>query len=136
VSSEYNNKVYIFNPQTLQVTDSITFPYKNTEGMCLYNGSAFICVWDTSCSKLYQVDILTNKVTREVVLPTKAPQEVMVDKEQMLWVLAGDEPYGYTASFLRIDPSSGEVLQSYQFPTTADPLKPVMNGAKDTIYFS
>ncbi len=135
ISSEYNNKVYIINPQTLVVSDSITFPYRNTEGMCLYNGSAYICVWDTACGKLYQVDIITNNIIREINLPAKAPQEVLIDKEQMLWVLAGDEPYGTTATLSRIDPTTGEVLHSFLFPANANPFKPVLNAAKDTICF-
>ena len=40
VSSEYSKNVYVINPQTQQVTDTIKLPFQNTEGMCLCNSNA------------------------------------------------------------------------------------------------
>ena len=52
----------------------------------------------------------------------------------MLWVLAGYEPER-AGTLTRLDPSTGEILQSYHFPASAYPLKPVFNNTKDTLYF-
>lgn len=135
VSTLFSNKVYIINPKTQQVTGNIDMPNLNPEGMCLYYNDAFICTWDTAGNKIYKVDITTDKIAQAVTIAGNAPQEILEDKEQMLWVLSGNQPEGKSAKFSRIDPSTGEVLVSYSFPANADPLKPVFNVTKDTIYF-
>jgi YVTN family beta-propeller protein len=135
VSSEFNNKVYVIDPQSYRVTDTIVLPFHNTEGMCTLGGYAYICCWDTACAALYKVDVATNKLAQTLPIPGRAPQEVLIDKDQMLWILAGDQPYGTTASLIRMDPSNGSILMTYNFPATADPLKPVFNSTKDTLYF-
>ena len=136
VSSLYRNKVYILNTQNYTVTDSITLPYKNTEGMCIYNTDAFICTWDSTGNKIYKVDALTDKVTQTIQVAGYAPKEILLDKEQTLWVLAGDGlQIGKIATLTRIDPSTGNILASWQFPPNAEPVKPVFNTTKDTLYF-
>jgi YVTN family beta-propeller protein len=135
VSALYGNKVYVINPQTYAVADTIKLPGQNPEGMCLYNNTAVICTWDTADNHIYQVDATSGRVVQSIKIAGYAAQEVVVDKEQMLWVMAGDEPEGKVATLTRIDPSTGDILATYHFPSTADPLKPVFNQTKDTLYF-
>ena len=135
VSALYSNKVYVIDPQTLRVTDTITFPNQNPEGMCLYNNTAFICTWDTAGNNVYQVDVTSDKIIHTFKVAGYAPQEVLVDKEQMLWVLAGEQYDGKAATLTRLDPSTGAVLASYWFPADANTVRPVFNNTKDTLYF-
>ena len=135
VSSLYNNKVYIINTQNFSISGTISTGYFNTEGMCQVGTSAIICNWDTSCNTIQQVDINSNIVTHTMRIPGYAPQEVLLDKEQMLWVLSGDQPEGKTAVLSRLDISTGAVLDSFVFPNTVNPVKPVFNKTKDTLYF-
>jgi YVTN family beta-propeller protein len=135
VSALYSNKVYIINTQTLQVTGSITLPNNNPEGMCLTSNGAIICTWDTAGNHVYNVDVNTDQVTQRMQVAGYAPQEALVDKEQMLWVLGGEQYAGKTATLTRIDPSTGEILKSYTFSPNANTVKPVFNNTKDTLYF-
>lgn len=135
VSALYDNKVYIINTATFTVIGSFTIPSLNPEGMCLHLGHVFVTSWDTACSSIYKVDMHTNSVVQSIAVAGRAPQEVLVDKEQMLWVLAGNQPKGKVSSLTRIDPSSGNTLASYIFPADAGPIRPVFNNTKDTLYF-
>lgn len=135
VSSLFSKKVYIINPQSLQVTGSIDMPHLNTEGMLLYNNKAYICTWDTVSNKLYSVDAATDKIADSIPLAGYAPQEIMIDKEYKLWVLSGDMPEGKPCAFNRIDPDDDKLIKSYVFPSQADPVRPVMNRSNDSIYF-
>lgn len=135
VSSLYNDKVYILNPSTLSVTGSIQLPHMNTEGMALYNGKAYICTWDTSVNKIYSINTSSDQLEDSFTISGFAPQEVLVDKEQKLWVLSGNIAKGKPAAWTRIDPVTGQVLRSFYFPPKADPIHPVLNNTKDTIYF-
>ena len=135
VSTLYSNKVYIINPQTMQVTGTITMPGLSPEYMCLYNGNVFTGSWDTSSgNQVFEINTNSNQVINAITVSGYAPQELLLDKEQMLWVLAGDEPQR-PATLTRLDPSSGAILQSYYFSADAYPLKPAFNKAKDTLYF-
>ena len=53
----------------------------------------------------------------------------------MIWVLAGNQPKGKAATLTRFDPSTGNSLAAYYFAANADPIKPVFNNTKDTLYF-
>ncbi|MCW3121532.1 MAG: hypothetical protein JWQ38_1024 [Flavipsychrobacter sp.] len=135
VSALYSNKVYIINPQTYTITGTIELPHQNPEGMYLYNNSAIICTWDTACNSVYKVNVTTDKIVQTIKIAGYAPQAVLADKGNMLWVLAGNHTKGRTASLTRLDTLTGEILTSYKFSSEADALKPVFNKAKDTIYF-
>ena len=137
LTSLYHNKVYIINTQSYTLADSIILPCKSTEGICGYNGDVFIATWpDSTSNSIYRVDGTTNKITQTIQVAGYAPKEVLLDKEQTLWVLAGDGlQIGKIATLTRLDPSTGNILASYQFPPNAEPIKPVFNPTKDTLYF-
>jgi hypothetical protein len=49
-------------------------------------------------------------------------------------VLSGNAASGKESTLTRLDPANGSILKTYSFGT-ADPLRPVLNSSKDTIYF-
>lgn len=132
VSSLYSNKVTSFDPQTMQVTGTISLPYTNTEGMALFNGKAWICIWDTACHALYGIDI-TTKAVSSIPLDGAAPQEIVLDKYNNAWIIAGNVEDGVPATLTRIDLNSF-AKKTFKFPT-AEPIKPVFNATRDTLYF-
>ena len=135
VSSIFSKKLFVINPQTMQLTGTLNMPFENAEGMMQYGTTAFICSWDTANNKLYQVNTATDAVTAGPALAGFAPQDILMDKEQKVWVLAGNVPKKKSATLTRIDPSTGNILSSYSFASGADPEKPVFNATKDTLYF-
>jgi DNA-binding beta-propeller fold protein YncE len=135
VTSEYSNKVYVINPQSLAVIDTFSLPSTNTEGMCLYDNYTYICTWDTACNVLYKVDAGTGLLAQKITIAGSAPKDVLMDKYNLLWVLSGNKQQGKRTIFTRIDPSSGNIVGQYQFPADADVIKPVFNKSRDTLYF-
>jgi len=135
VSTIFSNKVYIINPQTLQVTGQIEVPGKNPEQMLLYNNKAFVATWDSTVNQLFVVDCNTDQVSQTIQLTGFAPKEMVLDKNNKLWLLSGNLQANKPAYFTKIDPSDGQVLGTYPFPSQADPLRPVLNNTKDTIYY-
>jgi YVTN family beta-propeller protein len=134
VSTLYSNKVYIINPQTMQVTGDVTMPYQNAEGMVLYNGKAYICNWDTACHNVYAIDTSTNQIVSTILIKGGAPQEAVVDKNNNLWVLSGNVTKG-VVSYLTVLNTSGNIAKSYVFPSKADVVKPVIDNNKEILYF-
>lgn len=134
VSTLFSNKVFVLNAATHSVIDTIQMPFKNPEGMTLYNNKAYICTWDSACSAICRMDILKDSVEALIPIPGRAPQEVLADAEGMLWVLSGNKAQGVEARLTRLDPATGVVLQSFSFGP-ADPLRLVANRTLDTLYF-
>lgn len=135
VSSLYHHQVYVINTLTNNLTDSISLSGKNSEGMLLYNNSAFICTWDTSVNKIYNINSTNNIVSDSFYINGFAPKEILLDKEDKLWILSGNIQSGKVATLSRIDPSTNQILKTFTFPNSADPIRPVMNSTKDSIYF-
>jgi DNA-binding beta-propeller fold protein YncE len=103
--------------------------------MLLYNGNAFIPTWDSTVNKLFVVDCNTDQVTQTIQLPGYAPKEMVLDKNNKIWLLSGNLQANKQAYFTQIDPATYQVLNTYPFPSTADPLRPTLNPTKDTIYY-
>ena len=135
VSTLFSNKVYIINPQTFLVTGAIDMPHKNPEGMLLYNNAAYICTWDTTTNNVYKLDINTDKITDSFPVSGYAPQEIMLDKEQKLWILSGNHSNNKPAAFTRVDPASKSMMTSFLFAPDIDPIRPILNNTEDTVYF-
>jgi hypothetical protein len=135
VSTMFSNKLYLLDPKSQQAGPAISMPAQNPEGMLLHQGKAYVCCWDTAYSKIDVLDPQTHQLTASIPLPGAAPQEVVADQEGMLWVLSGNTPKGKRAWLSRIDPVSGQVVRALQFPAAAEPVRLVLNPARDTLYF-
>ncbi len=134
VTTMYSNKAYWIDAEKMQVTDSIVLPFQNPEGIGMANGKLWICPWDTACRYLYPYDLQSKRLEAPVPLPGAAPQAVVTDKEGMLWVLSGNKYKGVESWLTRVDPASGTMLRQFRFGS-ADPVRPVLNTAKDSLYF-
>lgn len=135
VSTLYSNKVYAIDPTTLKVKGAIEMPYNNSEGMLLQGGTVWVCHWDTSCTSITGIDALTGQKTRTISIGKYAPHAILADKEGLLWVMSGNVAKGRSAALSRIDPSTGLVVRQMDFAGISDPVKPVFNRTKDTIWF-
>lgn len=135
VSSLFNNKIYVVDASSMTVQKHVDMPALNTEGMLMYGDKVFVCAWDTATNKVYVLNSSTDDLIDSFSVAGFAPQEVLLDKENKLWILSGNVSKGRQAFFTRVDPDSRQVLTSYAFPATADPVRPVMNSKRDSIYF-
>jgi DNA-binding beta-propeller fold protein YncE len=135
VSTLYSNKIYTIDPTTLQVKGAIDMPYNNSEGMSLQGGTLWVCHWDTSCRSINGIDALTGQKTRTISIGKYAPHTILADKEGLLWVMSGNVTKGRSAALSRIDPSTGLVVRQLDFAGLSDPVKPVFNRTKDTLWF-
>jgi DNA-binding beta-propeller fold protein YncE len=135
VSSLYSPQINIINPKTKQVTGNINIDYPNPEGMTQLNGRIYACNWDTACGYIYEIDPTTNQIAARINIGGRAAQQVLVDKNQKLWVLAGNVYKQKTATLTQIDPATRSIIKSFNFPAGADVMKPCWNTGKDTLYF-
>lgn len=135
VSSLFNNKLYSFNPSTNTLTDTITLPYKNLEGMLQTTTSTYVAMWDTANSQLYRINVLTDELSVFANLNTSAPQVVKEDRDGNIWVLSGNVYKQKNAALTKLNPVSGQILEQFPFATGVDVVRLEMNENRDTLYF-
>jgi DNA-binding beta-propeller fold protein YncE len=135
VTSLYNAKINIVNPSTLQVTGSINIDYQNSEGLAQLNGKVYVANWDTACNYIYEIDPATDAISARIPIAGRASQQILVDKDNKLWVLAGNVYKEKVATLTQIDPQTRAILKNFTFPAGADLMKPCWNPTKDTMYF-
>lgn len=134
VTTMYSNKAYSIDAAAMRIVDSVTLPFQNPEGMALAGGKLWICPWDTACRAVYPLNLQTMQLESPVPLPGAAPQAALTDKDGKLWVLSGNNYKGVESWLTRIDPATGAVLKQFRFGA-ADPVRPILNTAKDSLYF-
>ncbi len=115
--------------------DGEIMPFKNPEGLCLVGNRVLVATWDSACSAIYPIDTSTDALGTPIAVAGKAPQELLLDGEGMLWVMGGNQAQNVEATLSRIDPATGSILKSYSFGKE-DPIHPIFNKTKDTILVS
>ena len=135
VSTLFSNKIFVLNPATYTVTDTLYLPAQNPEEMVMRGNEIFVAAWDTASDKVFVVNPGTNALSRTLTVAGKAPKSMLEDKEGKLWVLGGNQADGAVATWSRLDPVTGELLSTYHFPASADPIRPVLNPTRDTLYW-
>jgi hypothetical protein len=86
-------------------------------------------------NQLFVVDAGTDQLTQTIQLTGYAPKELALDKDNKLWLLSGNIQANKPAYLTKIDPGNGQVLNTFPFPATADPVRPVFNNSRDTLYY-
>lgn len=135
VTSLYTNKITIINPQTMQVTGSITMPGKNPEAILKHGNTVLVALWDSAVSKLYQVNPANDFVSPVQDLAGRAPKEIVEDNMGNIWVLGGNIQQGKRATLTRIDGENFQKMAEFDFPANADPMRIVTNPAGNRLYF-
>lgn len=135
VGSLFSRKIYVINTQTFTVEKEINMPYQNAEGMILHMGNVYVCCWDTACNKLYQIDPNTHVISDSILLATNAPQSILRDKGNQLWIMGGNAYKGRQSSLCQIDPTTKKTNKSFLFEKGIEAIKPVWNKSADTLYF-
>ena len=135
VSSLYRPYVSVVQLSTNTCVDTIFTEHFNSEQMLVANNILWICQWDTACNYIQKVDATTHHPTEKVSIPGFAPHDILQDKNGTIWVLSGNKYKGKSAHLTCINPQTNEVLKSFSFSASADPIKLTINESKDTLYF-
>lgn len=135
VSSLYTNKLFVLDLTSYSISGSVELPSLNTEGLILHQGRVYVCPWDTASDKVYVLNPANDKLVDSFSVAGRAPSEILVDAEDKLWVLSGNVTKGKPAFWTKVDPATKQILLSFAFPADADPVKPVMNLNRDSLYF-
>lgn len=143
VTQIWDNRIFIVNPKTYQITGHITVPNMesesgSTEQMVQYGKYVYCNCWSYQ-NRIIKIDTETDKVVDEIQVGIQ-PTSLVMDKYNRLWAVTDGgyegSPYGYEAPALYcIDADKFEVVSRFRFKKGDYPSEVQMNGTRDTIYW-
>lgn len=143
VTQIWDNRIFIVNPKTYQITGHITVPNMesesgSTEQMVQYGKYVYCNCWSYQ-NRIIKIDTETDKVVDEIQVGIQ-PTSLVMDKYNRLWTVTDGgyegSPYGYEAPALYcIDADKFEVVSRFRFKKGDYPSEVQMNGTRDTIYW-
>jgi len=145
ISDLYSRTITIFNPQTFELTRTIsttnyskTFNQHSTEQMVIYNNYLFTNCWNFD-NQILVIDTQTDQVVDSIEVGVQ-PQSMVLDKYHVLWVLTDGgykgNPFGYEQpELVAINAETRTIEQTFRFALENSPTELQLNGTADTLYF-
>ncbi len=144
ISDLYAKSIFIFNPQTYEVTGTIsldnglgTFDQHSSEQLLRFGDYVFTNCWSFD-NKILLIDTRTDALVDSIETGVQ-PVAMALDYRQKLWVLTDGgyrgNPFGHEAPrLIRYDAHSLEEEFSVSFDLDDSPKALALNGSSDTLY--
>lgn len=138
VSDLYSNKLSIIDTKLFQIIGNINLN-ASSEKMILIDNKAYISSWSYN-NKVFVVDVNSDLLIDSITVG-KQPNSLVVDKNNMLWVLCDGGFYGSNyaqekAGLYKINTLSNSVEKSLIFQNIENsPIELEINNNKDTLFF-
>ena len=143
VTQIWDNRIFIVNPKTFEVTGHIECPAMtmengSTEQMVQWGKYVYVNCWSYQ-NRILKIDTTTDTVVDELQVGIQ-PTSLVLDKNGKMWTITDGgyegSPYGYEApSLYRIDAETFTVEKRFKFTLGDAPSEVQINGAGNKIYW-
>lgn len=143
VTQIWDNRIFIVNPKTFEITGHITCPNMtmeagSTEQMVQYGDYLFVNCWSYQ-NRLLKIDTRTDSIVAELTVGIQ-PTSLALDCNGKLWTITdggfSGSPYGYEAPALyRIDAENFTVERQFSFKLGDDPSELQISSDGQTLYW-
>ena len=143
VTQIWDNRIFIVNPKTYQITGYIDCPDMTTESgsteqMVQYGKYVFVNCWSYQ-NRILKIDTETDKVVDQLTVGIQ-PTSLVLDKNNKMWTITDGgyegSPYGYEApSLYRIDAETFQIEKQFKFKLGDWPSKVQLNREGDMLYW-
>lgn len=143
VTQIWDNRIFIVNPKTYQITGYIDCPDMTTESgsteqMVQYGKYVFVNCWSYQ-NRILKIDTETDKVVDQLTIGIQ-PTSLVMDKNNKMWTITDGgyegSPYGYEApSLYRIDAATFKVEKQFKFKLGDWPSEVQLNHEGDMLYW-
>lgn len=143
ITQLWDNRIFIVNPKTYQITGYITCPNMtmengSTEQMVQKGKYVYVNCWSYQ-NRILKIDTETDQIVGELQVGIQ-PTSLALDAYGKLWTVTDGgyegSPYGYEApSLYRIDPESFTVEKKFTFTVGDSPSEVQLNGDKTKLFW-
>ena len=143
VTQLWDNRIFIVNPSTYEVTGHIRVPDMtmesgSTEQMVQYGKYVFCNCWSYQ-NRIIKIDTETDQVVGQLKVGIQ-PASLVLDRNNKMWTVTDGgyegSPYGYEApSLYKIDAETFTIERQFKFRLGDLPSELQLNGTRDTIYW-
>ena len=143
VTQIWDNRIFIVNPKTYQITGYIDCPNMtaesgSTEQMVQWGKYVYVNCWSYQ-NRILKIDTTTDTVVDELQVGIQ-PTSLVLDKNGKMWTITDGgyegSPYGYEApSLYRIDAETFTIEKRFKFTLGDNPSEVQLNGAGDKLYW-
>lgn len=143
VTQLWDNRIFIVNPSTYEVTGHIRVPDMtmesgSTEQMVQYGKYVFCNCWSYQ-NRIIKIDTETDQVVGQLKVGIQ-PASLVLDRNNKMWTVTDGgyegSPYGYEApSLYKIDAEAFTIERQFKFRLGDLPSELQLNGTRDTIYW-
>ena len=143
VTQIWDNRIFIVNPETLEVTGHILCPDMtmesgSTEQMVQWGRYVYVNCWSYQ-NRILKIDTETDEIVGSLTVGIQ-PTSLVMDCRHKLWTVTDGgyegSPYGYEApSLYRIDAETFAIERQFRFAKGDAPSEVQLNGAGDTLYW-
>lgn len=143
VTQLWDNRIFIVNPKTYEITGYITVPDMtmesgSTEQMVQYGKYVYCNCWSYQ-NRIIKIDTETDRVVDELTIGIQ-PTSLVMDKYNKMWTITDGgyegSPYGHEApSLYCIDAETFSVEKQFKFKFGDWPSEVQLNGERDMLYW-
>ena len=143
ISQIWDNRIFIINPRTFQITGHIECPAMemesgSTEQMVQWGRYVYVCCWSYQ-NRILKIDTTTDEIVDELEVGIQ-PSSLVLDRNGKLWTLTdggkAGSPYGHEAPTLcRIDAETFTLECRLRFAEGDEPSELQLSGAGDRLYW-
>lgn len=143
VSQLWDNRIFIVNPKTYEITGHIQVPDMtmesgSTEQMVQYGKYVYCNCWSYQ-NRIIKIDTETDRVVDELKIGIQ-PTSLCMDRYNKMWTVTDGgyegSPYGHEApSLYCIDAETFTVEKQFKFDFGDWPSEVQLNGTRDTLYW-
>lgn len=143
ISQIWDNRIFIINPSTFEVTGEIICPDMtmesgSTEQMVQYGDYLFVNCWSYQ-NKILKIDTRTDSVVETLTVGIQ-PTSIALDRYGKLWTITdggfAGSPYGHEAPALyRIDAETFTIEKQFTFRLGDDPSEIQLDADRSRLYW-
>lgn len=136
ITSLYSNQIHVYNTYLQRIEKTISLPYSSTERIVIdENGLAYVTCWDAECESVYIIDVSNDQLIDSIALGSKAPNGLLMDKNNNLWVWAGNEKLSIPYTITVVNKDSKSIQKHWTSEESIEWIKPCMNTEKNMVYW-
>ncbi len=120
VTSLFNDKIYIIDLLSNTKISEIVMDKNWTEQLVLLGDPTgnyiYVCERDTAINYITKINVATDQIVDRIPIGGYAPTQIGITSDNHLWILAGNNFYGKIGTLTELDPSTRQIIHSFNFP--------------------